>query len=601
MKTVISSETRPISLPVATLVGQRAGAGASWASHWSSFTSACAAGSDVLVLGTAALLLPRLLSRQLRLQQAPACSSSSRRRACVTLNFARCAGGDAAASRRGASAAVVAAAAADDASIGGLERRLTCPPALLAICEGSLSSSNSSSSSSSSPDLAAGSSDPSTAKREWFVGAVRCGETLVPMQLWVFYQDWTFREISGRIGRSGSWHNFAVARALGLSKTQVADTTGGEVGDLLSCMAIVGLLGPGSPQEAMTVWLEDAKLAYDKPFIAAADRTYSGFTYAEEGEWRGSYDFLQIADPQLGMLDWDKSWTEELTMLRLAIQHANRLRPRFFFVSGDLINMFPSGEGAIPDVARREVASFKEALRELDPSIPIVLQPGNHDIGQTPFPEDLTLYQERFGDDYFSFWVGGVLYISLNSQYYMDSEHTVAMREEQDLWLEEVLAEAGKAKQIIIMSHVPPFVSSLDEAQGWSNWEVEPRNRIFDAVQKAGASLWMCGHYHANLELVVRGVEIVVTGACGGVINWTRSAGEVATQPRPNFATSVGSPPVVADALNSGIRLVRVKEDEIDHRWFTMSTVPATLDEAFATPRPKTTKKLSKILGLDDD
>ena len=45
--------------------------------------------------------------------------------------------------------------------------------------------------------------------------------------------------------------------------------------------------------------------------------------------------------PQVGMLHFDKEWREELTMLRLAIQHINRLNPRFLFVSGDLINAFP--------------------------------------------------------------------------------------------------------------------------------------------------------------------------------------------------------------------------------------------------------------------
>ena len=60
-------------------------------------------------------------------------------------------------------------------------------------------------------------------------------------------------------------------------------------------------------------------------------------------------------------------------------------------------------------VAARQVASFKEALHALNPSIPLILQPGNHDIGQRPTPADVQRYRELFGDDYFSFWVGGVM------------------------------------------------------------------------------------------------------------------------------------------------------------------------------------------------
>ncbi len=40
-------------------------------------------------------------------------------------------------------------------------------------------------------------------------------------------------------------------------------------------------------------------------------------------------------------------------MLRLAIQHINRLKPRFLLVSGDLINAFPTADAEA--VAARQV------------------------------------------------------------------------------------------------------------------------------------------------------------------------------------------------------------------------------------------------------
>lgn len=43
-------------------------------------------------------------------------------------------------------------------------------------------------------------------------------------------------------------------------------------------------------------------------------------------------------------------------------------------------------------------------------------------------------YRERFGDDFYSFWAGGVLYLSINSQYYRDTEAAAALgplRDEQ--------------------------------------------------------------------------------------------------------------------------------------------------------------------------
>ena len=187
-------------------------------------------------------------------------------------------------------------------------------------------------------------------------------------------------------------------------------------------------------------------------------------------------------------------------MLKLAIDHVNRLRPRFLLISGDFTNAWPCEENARVVAAQvatlatlrrvatctctvhahahmhmgmpllrwppskrgphpnpAQVASFQEALRELDPSIPLILQPGNHDVGQNPsagaaaaYPAAalpcygptyygstyygstyygftyyagstyllwlllgtalVSEYCARFGDDYFSFWVGGVKY-----------------------------------------------------------------------------------------------------------------------------------------------------------------------------------------------
>lgn len=66
---------------------------------------------------------------------------------------------------------------------------------------------------------------------------------------------------------------------------------------------------------------------------------------------------------------------------------------------------------------------------------------------------------------------------------------------------------------------------------------------------------------------------------CGGVINWSLPAAEIAPQPFPDFAKVVGSPPVVADARHSGLRIVRVTEDGFRHRWFELAHVPNTTDE----------------------
>jgi hypothetical protein len=241
------------------------------------------------------------------------------------------------------------------------------------------------------------------------------------------------------------------------------------------------------------------------------------------------------------------------------------------------------------DELLRQVASFKEALHELSPDIPLVLQPGNHDVGQSPTPADIERYRQRFGDDYFEFWVGGVLYIALNSQYYRDDSAVERERLEQDAWVERTFASAleRRPKHVVMLSHVPPFVHDEEEQPGWANWPQEPRRAMLSAAGKVGAKLWLCGHYHGNSHGVSSGsIEVVTTSSCGGVINWTEEPSLVATQPFPDFSKVVGTPPVLADASHSGMRLVRVTEHGFSHRWFELADVPATFEDAFA-PRSR--------------
>ena len=50
---------------------------------------------------------------------------------------------------------------------------------------------------------------------------------------------------------------------------------------------------------------------------------------------------------------------------------------------------------------------FKAVFQELDPEIPLVCVCGNHDVGDQPTVESIAKYRSNYGDDYYSFWVGG--------------------------------------------------------------------------------------------------------------------------------------------------------------------------------------------------
>lgn len=145
----------------------------------------------------------------------------------------------------------------------------------------------------------------------------------------------------------------------------------------------------------------------------AVGKKYPGFTYETEGEWKGSFCFIHAADTQFGLIDsWnevppeEQAWEKEIVLTRKAISAANKLspKPRFFVVCGDLVNAFPCEKFNDP-----QVEDFKRIFKELDTSIPLVCVCGNHDIGDSPTQQSLEKYKSNFGDDFYSFWVGGNL------------------------------------------------------------------------------------------------------------------------------------------------------------------------------------------------
>ena len=249
-------------------------------------------------------------------------------------------------------------------------------------------------------------------------------------------------------------------------------------------------------------------------------------------------------------------------------------------------------------------------------------------------------YCARFGDDYFSYWVGGVKYVSINSQYYhilcVDNPEADEMAREQAAWVEEELSASATAGagHIVVLSHITPFMGAEDEETGHFNWKRAPREwmvRLCSQPHLPGvrATIWLCGHYHAScMARTQAGTEVVTTGAAGGVINWSKPpqatatpprhqaieslasllcrtgllvrahslrttaclpaqrttaclhpAQVLATQPVFQFMECVSMPPVTCDAFNSGLRVCRVRRDRIDHRFLELNAVPPTLDE----------------------
>ena len=163
---------------------------------------------------------------------------------------------------------------------------------------------------------------------------------------------------------------------------------------------------------------EEASIVdYGDRFLRASNRGFRGLDFAREGQWRGDFAFVQLADPQLGMLHWNKSWEEEGAMLKKAVDQINALKPKFVVVCGDLVNAYPDTQLAEQEL---QFADFKRITSQLDPAIPLVCVCGNHDVGDRPTNATVAQYGKHVGDNYFSFWAGGVRFLALDTQIYRD-------------------------------------------------------------------------------------------------------------------------------------------------------------------------------------
>src|SRR5437868_882524 len=105
----------------------------------------------------------------------------------------------------------------------------------------------------------------------------------------------------------------------------------------------------------------------------------------------GDLFFVQMADPQFGMYSNNADFSQETANFEFAIANANRLRPSFVVVCGDLINQ--AGDP-------RQTAEYLRVAAKLDRSIPLHNVAGNHDVGNSPTPASLKVYRARFGPDY---------------------------------------------------------------------------------------------------------------------------------------------------------------------------------------------------------
>ena len=268
-------------------------------------------------------------------------------------------------------------------------------------------------------------------------------------------------------------------------------------------------------------------------------RLFPGLTAEKQGRWTGPFFFIQMADPQFGFMDD----AQERKNAELAVRHINRLQPRFVVVCGDLVHPNPG----TPDYEAK-VDLFIAIFSKIDPSIPLVCVSGNHDVGNTPDAGSLAAWRKRFGDDYFSFWAGGVRGVVINSTLYHDPSKSLEEQKQQEAWFARELEEARKSKprHLLVFQHHAWFLKDPAEKDGYFMIPQSRRLPALAQMKDAGVRAVFAGHYHGNAAGRDGDLEMVTTGPVGK--------------------------PLRKDP--SGLRIVEVYPDRLRHAYYGLQEVP---------------------------
>src|SRR5436190_10331184 len=263
--------------------------------------------------------------------------------------------------------------------------------------------------------------------------------------------------------------------------------------------------------------------------------------------------FIQLSDPQMGMFSDNRDFAQDAANFEFAVATVNRLRPAFVVITGDLVNKW--GDAG-------QIAEFKRIAAKVDRSIPVYNAPGNHDVANLPTPALLDSYRQNFGPAHYTFHHKNFTGIVLNSTIIHTPEQVRPALAEQEQWLRDELAKAKAAnpKHIVVFQHHPWFIKTPDESDQYFNIPIERRTTYLRMFHEAGVKYLFSGHYHRNAEGRDAEIEAITTGAVGKPLGGSKS----------------------------GLRVVIVRDDRIEHQYYEFGDLPVKIE---FEPKPAAAKK----------
>ncbi|WP_179283192.1 metallophosphoesterase [Bordetella genomosp. 9] len=178
---------------------------------------------------------------------------------------------------------------------------------------------------------------------------------------------------------------------------------------------------------------------------------------------------------------------------RIAFAAARRYRPEFVLHVGDIVHPMPSHPGF-----DQACANYRELESAFD--CPVYLTPGNHDIGDKPWPmapvaqinpKYMAKYEAQFGRQWYTWQHGDCDFFVLNTSLLNAG---LPQEQEQAAWFEQALAAAPDRKFLSL--HYPPHVRDAHEPSHYDNLDEPARSWLLSLIERHGIEAVFCGHVH---------------------------------------------------------------------------------------------------------
>ncbi|SOZ20105.1 Calcineurin-like phosphoesterase family protein 5 [Cupriavidus taiwanensis] len=210
------------------------------------------------------------------------------------------------------------------------------------------------------------------------------------------------------------------------------------------------------------------------------------------------FRFVVIADTHVNQSEEQASSFFPLNRLAnqraaQAFNAAARYDPSFAIHLGDIVHPIPSHPGF--HEAAENYRRLSNALK-----CPVHLTPGNHDVGDKPWPlapvaqivpEFMAAYEREFGSQWYQWHHEDCHFFVLNTSLLNTG---LPEEREQQAWFEQQLART--TGRIFLCLHYPPYVRDPDEPSHYDNIDEPGRRWLLALLAEHQVEAVFCGHVH---------------------------------------------------------------------------------------------------------